>query len=65
MTKSVDQASAALVVDLEAPRPARGHAGHLGRRVRRTNYSQGKLEKDNYGRDHHRAASRSGWPAAA
>ena len=25
----------------------------MGRRVRRTNYSQGKLTADNYGRDHH------------
>ncbi len=53
MTKSVDQASAALLKDLKQ----RGlldetlvvWGGEFGRGA----YSQGKLSKDNYGRDHH------------
>ncbi len=53
MTKSVDQASAALVTDLKQ----RGlldetlviWGGEFGRGA----YSQGKLTKENYGRDHH------------
>jgi len=53
MTKSVDQASAALVMDLKQ----RGlldetlviWGGEFGRGA----YSQGKLTKENYGRDHH------------
>ena len=32
--RDTDQASAALVTDLKAARPARRHAGHLGRRIR-------------------------------
>ncbi len=53
MANSVDQASAALIKDL-------GQRGLLddtlviwGGEFGRTNYSQGKLTKDNYGRDHH------------
>lgn len=53
MTKSTDQPSAALIMDLKQ----RGllddtlviWGGEFGRGV----YSQGKLTKDNYGRDHH------------
>lgn len=53
MTKSVDQASAALIMDLKQ----RGlldetlviWGGEFGRGA----YSQGKLTKENYGRDHH------------
>ena len=37
----------------QASRPARRHAGHLGRNSGRTSYSQGKLTATNYGRDHH------------
>jgi hypothetical protein len=37
----------------EAARAAGGHAGGGGGEFGRTNYSQGKLTKDNYGRDHH------------
>ena len=66
MTKSVDQASAALVVDLEAARPARGHAGHLGRRVRPHQLLAGQARRrTTTAATTIRAASRSGWPAAA
>jgi len=53
MTKSVDQASAALVVDLERRGLLEDTLVIWGGEFGRTNYSQGKLEKDNYGRDHH------------
>lgn len=51
--KDVDQASAALVTDLKQ----RGLLDETliiwGGEFGRTSYSQGKLTKDNYGRDHH------------
>jgi len=51
--KDVDQASAALVTDLKQ----RGLLDETliiwGGEFGRTNYCQGKLTKDNYGRDHH------------
>ena len=51
--KDVDQASAALVMDLKQ----RGLLDETliiwGGEFGRTNYSQGSLSKDNYGRDHH------------
>jgi uncharacterized protein (DUF1501 family) len=51
--KDVDQASAALVMDLKQ----RGLLDETliiwGGEFGRTNYSQGNLSKDNYGRDHH------------
>jgi uncharacterized protein (DUF1501 family) len=53
MTTSVDQASAALVVDLERRGLLEDTLVIWGGEFGRTNYSQGKLEKDNYGRDHH------------
>jgi len=53
MTQSVDQASAALVVDLERRGLLEDTLVIWGGEFGRTNYSQGKLEKDNYGRDHH------------
>jgi hypothetical protein len=53
MTKSVDQASAALVTDLERRGLLEDTLVIWGGEFGRTNYSQGKLEKDNYGRDHH------------
>jgi hypothetical protein len=53
MTDSVDQASAALVVDLERRGLLEDTLVIWGGEFGRTNYSQGKLEKDNYGRDHH------------
>jgi hypothetical protein len=53
MTRSVDQASAALVVDLERRGLLEDTLVIWGGEFGRTNYSQGKLEKDNYGRDHH------------
>jgi uncharacterized protein DUF1501 len=53
MTKSVDKASAALVVDLERRGLLEDTLVIWGGEFGRTNYSQGKLEKDNYGRDHH------------
>ena len=53
MTESVDRASAALVVDLERRGLLEDTLVIWGGEFGRTNYSQGKLEKDNYGRDHH------------
>jgi len=53
MTKSVDQASAALVTDLKQRGLLDDTLVIWGGEFGRTNYSQGKLTKDNYGRDHH------------
>ena len=53
MTKTVDQASAALVVDLKQRGLLDDTLVIWGGEFGRTNYSQGKLTKDNYGRDHH------------
>ena len=53
MTKSVDQASAALVLDLKQRGLLDDTLVIWGGEFGRTNYSQGKLTKDNYGRDHH------------
>jgi len=53
MTKSVDQASAALVLDLKQRGLLEDTLVVWGGEFGRTNYSQGKLTKDNYGRDHH------------
>ena len=53
MTKSVDQPSAALVKDLEQRGMLEDTLVIWGGEFGRTNYSQGKLTKDNYGRDHH------------
>ena len=53
MAKSVDQASAALVTDLKQRGLLDDTLVIWGGEFGRTNYSQGKLEKDNYGRDHH------------
>jgi hypothetical protein len=53
MARSVDRASAALVVDLERRGLLEDTLVIWGGEFGRTNYSQGKLEKDNYGRDHH------------
>ena len=52
-TKSVDQASAALVTDLKQRGLLDETLVIWGGEFGRTNYSQGKLSKDNYGRDHH------------
>ncbi|WP_019988628.1 DUF1501 domain-containing protein [Rudanella lutea] len=52
-TKSVDQASAALVMDLKQRGLLDDTLVIWGGEFGRTNYSQGKLKKDNYGRDHH------------
>ncbi len=51
--KDVDQASAALVVDLKRRGLLDETLVIWGGEFGRTNYSQGKLTKDNYGRDHH------------
>jgi hypothetical protein len=51
--KDVDQASAALVVDLKQRGLLDETLVIWGGEFGRTNYSQGKLTKDNYGRDHH------------
>ena len=51
--KDVDQASAALVTDLKQRGLLDETLVIWGGEFGRTNYSQGKLEKHNYGRDHH------------
>jgi hypothetical protein len=53
MTRSVDQASAALVLDLKQRGLLDDTLVLWGGEFGRTNYSQGKLTKDDYGRDHH------------
>jgi hypothetical protein len=51
--KETDQASAALVSDLKERGLLDDTLVIWGGEFGRTNYSQGKLEPDNYGRDHH------------
>jgi uncharacterized protein (DUF1501 family) len=51
--KDTDQASAALVLDLERRGMLDDTLVIWGGEFGRTNYSQGKLTKNNYGRDHH------------
>jgi hypothetical protein len=51
--KDVDQASAALVTDLKQRGLLDETLVIWGGEFGRTNYSQGKLREDNYGRDHH------------
>ena len=51
--KDVDQASAALIKDLKQRGLLDETLVIWGGEFGRTNYSQGKLTKDNYGRDHH------------
>jgi hypothetical protein len=51
--KTTDQASAALVIDLKQRGLLDDTLVIWGGEFGRTNYSQGKLTKDNYGRDHH------------
>jgi hypothetical protein len=51
--KATDQASAALVKDLKQRGLLDDTLVIWGGEFGRTNYSQGKLTKDNYGRDHH------------
>jgi len=53
MAKSTDQASAALVQDLKQRGLLEDTLVIWGGEFGRTNYSQGKLTKTNYGRDHH------------
>ncbi len=53
MAKSVDQASAALVQDLKQRGLLDETLVIWGGEFGRTNYSQGRLAIDNYGRDHH------------
>ena len=53
MTRSTDQASAALVADLKQRGLLEDTLVIWGGEFGRTNYSQGKLTADNYGRDHH------------
>jgi hypothetical protein len=53
MAKSVDQASAALVMDLKQRGLLEDTLVIWGGEFGRTNYSQGKLTRENYGRDHH------------
>jgi len=51
--KDVDQASAALVMDLKQRGLLDDTLVVWGGEFGRTNYCQGKLTADNYGRDHH------------
>jgi Protein of unknown function (DUF1501) len=51
--KDVDQASAALITDLKQRGLLDETLVIWGGEFGRTNYCQGKLTKDNYGRDHH------------
>jgi hypothetical protein len=51
--KDVDQASAALIIDLKQRGLLDETLVIWGGEFGRTSYSQGKLTKDNYGRDHH------------
>ena len=51
--KATDQASAALVMDLKQRGLLEDTLVVWGGEFGRTNYSQGKLTKTNYGRDHH------------
>jgi hypothetical protein len=51
--KDVDQASAALITDLKQRGMLDETLVIWGGEFGRTNYSQGKLTKENYGRDHH------------
>jgi hypothetical protein len=51
--KDVDQASAALVIDLKQRGLLDETLVIWGGEFGRTNFSQGKLTKNNYGRDHH------------
>jgi len=53
MAKSVDQASAALIKDLKQRGLMDDTLVIWGGEFGRTNYSQGKLTRENYGRDHH------------
>ena len=53
MAKSVDQASAALIKDLKQRGLLDETLVIWGGEFGRTNYSQGQLAIDNYGRDHH------------
>lgn len=52
-TRSTDQASAALLTDLKQRGMLEDTLIIWGGEFGRTSYSQGKLSKDNYGRDHH------------
>lgn len=51
--RDTDQASAALITDLKRRGLLEDTLVIWGGEFGRTNYSQGKLTKDNYGRDHH------------
>lgn len=53
MAKSVDQPSVALIKDLRQRGLLDDTLVIWGGEFGRTNYSQGKLTRDNYGRDHH------------
>ena len=53
MAQSTDQASAALVTDLKQRGLLEDTLVVWGGEFGRTSFSQGKLTKDNYGRDHH------------
>ena len=52
-SRETDQASAALIIDLKQRGLLDDTLVVWGGEFGRTNYSQGKLTKDNYGRDHH------------
>ena len=63
-SKDVDQAGAALVTDLKQRGLLNDTLVVWGGEFGRTNYSQGKLTKDDYGRDHHPRCFTS-WMAGA
>ncbi len=64
LCQETDQPAAALVTDLKRCGLLDDTLVIWGGEFGRTNYCQGKIQPD-FGRDHHRAASASGWPAAA
>ena len=59
--QAVDRPIAGLLTDLKAARPAQGHAGHLGRRVR----PHALRPERRRPRPQQQGLSRCGWPAAA
>ena len=62
--KDVDQPCWGLIQDLKSRGLFDETLVIWGGEFGRTIYSQGGLSRDNYGRDHHPAATPCGWPAA-
>ena len=61
LARDVDQPSAALLIDLKQRGLLEDTLVIWGGEFGRTNYSQGKLTQNNYGRDHHPDALPFGW----